>query len=184
MRLVDEVELPAQAQVLDVGCGTGKLLNRLAQCWPDLTGSGLDLAAGMITQAQRATPHGDRLQFRRGDVTALPFPPHTFDAVFLLDQLFALSRSRRGVKEHCGGPQAHGTVLPGGFCPAYLVYLPGLAARHFSRRRRLLQRHGSRAVRGTSGAQVRSPPASARPSPDDAIFAPQRFPPLSASLCG
>jgi len=82
VRLVDEVELPAQAQVLDVGCGTGKLLNRLAQCWPDLTGSGLDLAAGMITQAQRATPHGDRLQFRRGDVTALPFPPHTFDAVF------------------------------------------------------------------------------------------------------
>jgi len=82
VRLLDEVELSAAPHGLEVGCGTGKLLNRLAAHYPDLTGVGLDLAAGMIAQAQKSTSCSDRLQFRQGDVTALPFAPHSFDAVF------------------------------------------------------------------------------------------------------
>ena len=82
VRLLDYVNLPAAAQVLEVGCGTGKLLNRLAQRYPTLTGVGVDLSREMVAQAQQRTAHGDRLQFCQDDVTALRFAPATFDAVF------------------------------------------------------------------------------------------------------
>jgi ubiquinone/menaquinone biosynthesis C-methylase UbiE len=36
----------------------------------------------MIVQARERTAYSDRLQFRQGNVTALPFAPQTFDAVF------------------------------------------------------------------------------------------------------
>ncbi|MEM9816940.1 MAG: class I SAM-dependent methyltransferase [Cyanobacteria bacterium P01_D01_bin.6] len=82
VRLLEYVELPVNAHVLEVGCGTGKLLNRLAQCWPTLSGMGLDFSGEMVAQAGKRTPHRDRLQFFEGNVTALPFESQSFDAVF------------------------------------------------------------------------------------------------------
>jgi ubiquinone/menaquinone biosynthesis C-methylase UbiE len=82
VRLLDYVQLPSDATVLEIGCGTGKLLNRLAQSNPSLVGIGVDLASGMVDQAKRKTPFGDRLQFIEANVTALPFDDAEFDAVF------------------------------------------------------------------------------------------------------
>lgn len=82
VRLLDYVELPNQPQVLEVGCGTGKLLNRLAQHWPTLSGIGLDFAPEMVAQAQKQSRYGDRLQFIQADVTEPLLAAETFDAVF------------------------------------------------------------------------------------------------------
>lgn len=82
VRLLEFVELPPAASVLEVGCGTGKLLNRLARHWPMLVGTGLDASAEMLTQARRHTPYRDRLQFIRGKVADQPWGLATFDAVF------------------------------------------------------------------------------------------------------
>jgi len=82
VRLLEYVTLPESAQVLDVGCGTGKLLHRLAQRSPTLSGVGLDLSPGMLTQARQSTQDGDRLQFIEGNVTEATFAPQSFDAAF------------------------------------------------------------------------------------------------------
>ena len=81
-RLLDYVQLPEPARVLDIGCGTGKLLNRLARAIPNVTGVGIDFASGMIEQAALKTPYPDRLQFVQGDVTKLPFEASTFSGIF------------------------------------------------------------------------------------------------------
>ncbi len=52
-RLIEYVELPEQPNVLDLGCGTGRLLNRLATEFPALQGTGLDLSAEMLHQARQ-----------------------------------------------------------------------------------------------------------------------------------
>jgi len=81
-RLLDYGQLPEAAVVLDIGCGTGRLLNRLAARDPDLRGYGLDLAPVMLQQARRCNQHRPRLIFKQGRSDALPFMADFFDAAF------------------------------------------------------------------------------------------------------
>ncbi|MEL6383193.1 MAG: class I SAM-dependent methyltransferase [Cyanobacteria bacterium J06626_18] len=81
-RLLEYVELPAAPNVLDIGCGTGRLLNRLATAYPSLQGTGLDFSAAMLRQARCSNHHRPRLIFVQGHAAPLRFADQQFDAVF------------------------------------------------------------------------------------------------------
>ncbi len=81
-RLLEYVELPKAPNVLDIGCGTGRLLNRVAAAYPDLRGTGLDFSAEMVRQARRSNRHRPRLIFVQGTSAPLRFANQQFDAVF------------------------------------------------------------------------------------------------------
>ena len=81
-RLLDYVELPERPNVLDIGCGTGRLLNRLAAEYPNLQGTGLDFSPEMLRQARQSNRHRPRLIFVQGDVVPLRLADEQFDAVF------------------------------------------------------------------------------------------------------
>lgn len=88
-RMLIYVDIPADSHILDLGCGTGKLLKRLGKLYPQLTGIGLDLSPKMIAQAKAKNIHGDRtallddrLNFTIGNAEDQPFSDNTFDAVF------------------------------------------------------------------------------------------------------
>src|SRR5919202_1804312 len=70
VRFVRE-RLPSPALVVDVGCGTGLLAQRLAGQGYDVVG--LDLSLGMLLQGGKA------LRYAQGDAAALPFPDAAFD---------------------------------------------------------------------------------------------------------
>jgi ubiquinone/menaquinone biosynthesis C-methylase UbiE len=73
---------PDQPNILDLGCGTGRLLHRLATQFPTLQGTGLDLSTEMLRQAQQRNQHGTRLTYRQGNAESMPFAEGEFDAVF------------------------------------------------------------------------------------------------------
>ena len=81
-RLLDYVVVPERANVLDLGCGTGRLLNRLAEQFPQLRGIGFDLSEEMLRQARDRNRHRPRLLYFQGNAEALPFEDQQFDAVF------------------------------------------------------------------------------------------------------
>ena len=81
-RLLEYVELPDHPNILDLGCGTGRLLHRLATQFPTLQGTGLDLSTEMLHQAQLRNQHGVRLTYKQGNAESLPFADQEFDAVF------------------------------------------------------------------------------------------------------
>jgi ubiquinone/menaquinone biosynthesis C-methylase UbiE len=66
------------AEVLDAGCGAGRMLSHLEQLDPSLRLTGMDLAPGMVHRARLRHPH---LQIVEGDLVALPFEDERFEGV-------------------------------------------------------------------------------------------------------
>ena len=81
-RLLSYPSLPHPSSVLDLGCGTGRLLNRLAKNFPELKGIGVDLSPQMLKEARETNWHHPRLIFTQGNAECLPFATKQFDAVF------------------------------------------------------------------------------------------------------
>ena len=70
------------SRVLDLACGTGSHLVRLAEY--GYTCAGVDISAGMLEKArEKAAARGLSVDFKRGDMRHLQ-PGETFDAVFSL----------------------------------------------------------------------------------------------------
>jgi ubiquinone/menaquinone biosynthesis C-methylase UbiE len=70
--------IPLSGAVLDVGCGTGRLLNRLSIARPDAKLVGLDRSLGMVEAMRRLRP---QLAVARGTAEALPHGDGVFDVV-------------------------------------------------------------------------------------------------------
>lgn len=81
-RLLEYVNLPTNPYVLDLGCGTGRLLGRLAHQFPYLRGIGLDLSPEMLRVARQNNRYHPRLIYVEGKANSLPFAKSQFDAVF------------------------------------------------------------------------------------------------------
>ena len=72
---LDDIE---PARVLDLGCGTGQLTERLRQRFPDAHLIGADLSNGMLQKASERTDAGE---FVRADAQRLPLTGESVDVV-------------------------------------------------------------------------------------------------------
>jgi len=75
-------QVPRPAAILDIGCGTGRLLRAVAARFPGARLEGVDAADGMIKQAIATLPAGLQIQFQQATAESLPFPDGSFDLVF------------------------------------------------------------------------------------------------------
>ena len=101
--------LPAPSRILDVGCGTGYLLGRLAARLPLAEVlAGIDPAPAMITVARAAA--ADRLRFVVGTAERLPWPAESFDLVVSTTSFDHWADQRAGLAE-CARVLAPGGCL-------------------------------------------------------------------------
>ncbi len=75
-------EVASPRAILDVGCGTGRLLRAAAARFPAAQLTGLDPAPEMIREARLAAGEDGRIEFEQGFAEALPFAGARFDVVF------------------------------------------------------------------------------------------------------
>jgi SAM-dependent methyltransferase len=82
--------------LLDVGCGGGHFLGRLRQAGHAGRLVGVDLEPALV---RRASQDNDGVEFRQGNVLALPFEDETFDVVTVQFVLDHVSDRKRGLEE-------------------------------------------------------------------------------------
>jgi ubiquinone/menaquinone biosynthesis C-methylase UbiE len=75
--LLDHVQLCEDDRVLDVACGTGKLLDLMSQK-TQIRCYGVDISEGMIQTASNNHP---RMEFRNSDCTNIPYSDQFFDLI-------------------------------------------------------------------------------------------------------
>jgi ubiquinone/menaquinone biosynthesis C-methylase UbiE len=89
----------APRRVLDIGCGTGYLLRRLAQQCPQARHlAGIDPAPSMI-QTAAASARDERLQFSVGTAERLPYGDGSFDLIVTTTSFDHWADQLRGLHE-------------------------------------------------------------------------------------
>lgn len=84
--------------VIDVGCGTGRLVVALAARCPTARLRGVDLSRAYIDYASRRN-QDPRITFEVGDACALDFPDRSFDRVLSLLVLHFVPRADQAIAE-------------------------------------------------------------------------------------
>lgn len=100
-----DVAFPAQARVLEVGCGTG-VLTRLLARWPSVAAvTAVDPAPSLLIRARDLARDLANVEFLEADGRSLPFADETFDVVVFDSTLShvpgpeaALAEARRVVR--------------------------------------------------------------------------------------
>jgi len=97
----DDVRYPTESSILEAGCGVGAQTAWLARNNPDCHFTCLDLSAASLEQAKALTERLGlhNVTFRQGDIYAPPFPPESFDHVFLCFVLEHLSQPSTALQE-------------------------------------------------------------------------------------
>jgi SAM-dependent methyltransferase len=94
----DRFDFPAEARILEAGCGPGELwlqnLDRLPPGWELMLS---DLSAGMLDKAHAGL--GDRATYQVADAQELPFEDESFDGVVANHMLYHMPDRLRALRE-------------------------------------------------------------------------------------
>jgi len=99
------------ARILDLGCGTGQLTERLATTFPDANVVGADLSNGMIERAAERLVDDDTAGFVRADAQHLPLAGGTFDVVTCTESFHWYADQRAAAAELARLVEPGGRVL-------------------------------------------------------------------------
>ena len=81
---LEQVTVPANAAILDIGCGGGRTVSKLAALAPAGKVVGLDYSAASVAVSRDTNAEdiqAGRVQIEQGSVAALPFPDCAFDVI-------------------------------------------------------------------------------------------------------
>lgn len=98
--------LPGNSKILDIGCGTGDMLQIIASKRPDCALTGLDFSPNMLTVAKRRLIGAENVDLIKGNALDIPFKDNTYNGACIsfalrntADYKKALSEAFRVLKD-------------------------------------------------------------------------------------
>src|SRR5579872_4142143 len=102
------MDLQPADRVLDLGCGSGWLVRRLAATLANGLVTGIDVSDEMVRRAQTATAGFPNVQIRYGTAEEIPAPDGSFTKVISVESAYYWQDPARGLRE------IHRVLQPGG----------------------------------------------------------------------
>ena len=152
MLAVAREERPDARAILDVGCGTGRLLRDASSMFPGARLEGVDAAPSMVREAQEMVPAGLDLHFHVGMAEKLPLAPAQFDLAFSTMTFHHWADQPAGVAEIARVLTPDGRWLLADFMAAGLMKY----VRRALRLRRFPERRDLDPMLAAAGLRVRS----------------------------
>lgn len=87
-KLLEYVYLKENANVLDLGCGTGLLLKRLVKKFPQIQGIGSDISSSMLEEANLKNEYREKIAFVKNKAESLCFKDKQFGIYAIAKNLF------------------------------------------------------------------------------------------------
>lgn len=82
--LLDKIpDLPSQPHILEIGCGTGKNIERLSYYFPDASIVGIDLSSDMLQKAEKRLGSTNSVELRLGQYGEHSFSYDSFDLILV-----------------------------------------------------------------------------------------------------
>ena len=116
---IRRMPLPPTARVLDVGCGTGALLQALQASHPGAALAGIDPVPQMLEQARSKL--GSRADLRVGYAEALPWDAGAFDVVVSCNVFHYIGRPLDALGEMARVLRPGGTVVITDWCDDFVA---------------------------------------------------------------
>ncbi len=96
---LSRIPFPAEARVLEVGCGTGVVTRVLARRPRVARVTGVDLSPFLLARARQLAAHLQNVTFQAGDGRSLPFAAETFNVVVFHTTLSHVPEPQQALRE-------------------------------------------------------------------------------------
>jgi ubiquinone/menaquinone biosynthesis C-methylase UbiE len=96
---INLMNIPAYAQVLDVGCGSGWATRLMAEKAPSGRIVGIDIADEMITLARQTSASFANVEFQVASAEKLPFSDGEFSHAFSMESLYYYADMLKALRE-------------------------------------------------------------------------------------
>jgi len=103
-------ELPGGSSVLDLGCGSGQIANKIARLNPGIEVLGMDLSESQILRAKKRGNGISNLRFCTGDAMKLDLNDSVFNSVISCASIKHWPNPKRGIEEMLRVCRPGGTI--------------------------------------------------------------------------
>lgn len=116
---INRLEISPEQRVLDIGCGTGKLLQKLLSFVSETKLVGIDPSQEMLNVAKAKLPNTVELQ--QGDAENLPFPEKCFDWLITTNSFHYFANPKQAIAEAKRVLKPNGYLVITDWCHDYLT---------------------------------------------------------------
>ncbi|MBF0232926.1 MAG: methyltransferase domain-containing protein [Desulfamplus sp.] len=116
---IERINIKSTDKILDVGCGTGSLLYRLASSCPDAKLSGVDLVPEMLKVAHQRLP--ENVMLCAGLAEHIPFENNHFDIVISCNMFHYIRHPSLALKEMYRVLRPGGQLVLTDWCHDYIT---------------------------------------------------------------
>lgn len=116
---INRLDFNPQERILDLGCGTGTLIQYLLNLVPEAKFVGLDPSAEMLNVAKQKLPVS--VELRVGSADNLPFPDESFDVVISTNAFHYFRNPSQAIQEAKRILKPDGRLVITDWCHDYLT---------------------------------------------------------------